>query len=151
MSKLVEIRKALGKLLFNFSETEVDGIVYVYETLAVGEEVFVYDEEGNKTPAPNATFELDGQKITIEDGRFSAIEPIEAEDLEDEPKEDSDLEERVAALEIKVAEILAILNETVDVVETFATQENGQKIEKKVKVKEQKAEGRGPERFFAKM
>lgn len=159
MNKLIEIRKALGKVLFNFEEVEVEGTVYLYDALEVGAEVYIFDENGEKVPAPDVTFEVEDKKVTVKDGKIESIEEIEVEEEETEEVEMEDetegettttdieaLEARVTTLELQVATLVENLTSTIDVVEEFASQEEGEKIEKKDKVKEVPVSGAA--RFF---
>lgn len=167
MSKLNEIKKALGKILFNFEEMVVGEITYVYEKLEVGEPIFVYDEQGEKQPAEDATFESDGKVITIKDGLIESIEELEAEPEEEEeapaeveleeeevvvedPVEDPivALEARVADLELRlevtintVNELVGILNETVVAVDEFSKEPVARKIKSKFKADESVVKG----------
>lgn len=106
------------------------------EDLREGLEVFVEDENGELIPAPDGEYETeDGKKIEVEDGVVKKIEDPEAEvapenaeeNLEDvqpeeEPaegkkddeKEDVAIEDRVAAVEAKVAEILAAFEQVLN-------------------------------------
>lgn len=159
MTKLNEIKKALGKILFNFAEMVVGEVTYVYESLEVGTDVFVYDAEGQKMPAPDATFESDGSTIVIAGGKFESITPIEpAVKLEETPTEPeivevvvevvNPLEQRITDLETKFTELLAVVNGTVEAVEEFASQEVGEKI--KPKKTFSGVETKGAARFFSK-
>lgn len=106
------------------------------EDLREGLEVFVEDENGELIPAPNGVYETeDGKKINVEDGIVKKIEdpkaevapenveenledaqPEEepAEDKKDDEKEDAAIEDRVAAVEAKVAEILAAFEQVLN-------------------------------------
>lgn len=106
------------------------------EDLREGLEVFVEDENGELIPAPNGVYETeDDKKIEVEDGVVKKIEdpkaevapenveenledaqPEEepAEDKKDDEKEDAAIEDRVAAVEAKVAEILAAFEQVLN-------------------------------------
>lgn len=82
------------------------------EDLAVDTEVFVEDEEGNRTPAPEGDYTLeDGRVVRVADGKVVEIleaeegaEPTEEEMAEETP-DIAALEERIAALEEAVKEL----------------------------------------------
>lgn len=106
------------------------------EDLREGLEVFVEGENGELIPAPNGEYETeDGKKINIEDGIVKKIEDPEAEvapenveenledvqpeekpaeEKKDDEKEDAAIEDRVAAVEAKVAEILAAFEQVLN-------------------------------------
>ena len=83
------------------------------EDLAVDTEVFVEDEEGNRTPAPEGDYTLeDGRVVRVADGKV--VEIIEAAEEEAEPTEEemgeeapdiATLEARIAALEEAVKKL----------------------------------------------
>jgi len=122
-NELIEIRKRLGKLLFNFAEVTTDeGLVLVYDgELAEGLEIFVYNEEGEKMPAPNGDYKMEGITITITDGKITKIE--KPEETVEEPVEEVEQKldfSRVEALESRVAELTGILDKVMNVVTKFA-------------------------------
>ena len=106
------------------------------EDLREGLEVFVEGENGELIPAPNGVYETeDDKKIEVEDGIVKKIEDPEAEvapenakenledaqpeeepaeDKKDDEKEDAAIEDRVAAVEAKVAEILAAFEQVLN-------------------------------------
>ena len=124
--QLGEVATKDGKKLYWSSE----------EDLREGLEVFVEGENGELIPAPNGEYETeDGKKINVEDGIVKKIEdpkaevapenveenledaqPEEepAEDKKDDEKEDAAIEDRVAAVEAKVAEILAAFEQVLN-------------------------------------
>lgn len=124
--QLGEVATKDGKKLYWSSE----------EDLREGLEVFVEDENGELIPAPDGVYETeDGKKIEVEDGVVKKIEDPEAEvapenaeenledvqpeeepaeDKKDDEKEDVAIEDRVAAVEAKVAEILAAFEQVLN-------------------------------------
>lgn len=106
------------------------------EDLREGLEVFVEGENGELIPAPNGEYKTeDDKKIEVEDGIVKKIEDPEAEvapenaeenledaqpeeepaeDKKDDEKEDAAIEDRVAAVEAKVAEILAAFEQVLN-------------------------------------
>lgn len=171
MSKLNEIKKALGKILFNFDEAVVGDITYVFEKLEVGEPIFIYNEEGEKVPADDATFEYDGNTIVIKDGLIESIKPIESEEEEtpadveleeeeeeapaDEPDKVAELEARVTDLELRlevtintVNELVSIMNDTVVAVDEFAKKPVAEKITNKFSTEKSNEKKIGAKKYF---
>jgi len=119
--ELIKIKKALGKVLFNFSEAQAsDGTVLVWDgDLVEGTLVYVFDENGDKQPAPNGKYMIDMVgEVEVVDGIVKAIvvpeqaqEPtVEASSVvEDNPK--------VKELETKVDELKALVSQLFSVVE----------------------------------
>ena len=96
-----------------------DGLILNFETLEVGVEVFIIDENGS-TPAPDGTYTFeDGTSISIVEGKIETItipeEPVEGEpETETEPEEemkspDTELVARIEALEKENLEIKEML------------------------------------------
>ena len=134
MSKLEKFKEALSKILMECGSVTTDqGIIYWEsdEDLKEGDEVFVEDAEGNRTPAPSGDYTTeDGKVVVVVEGKVAEIkdaeaevapieEPVEeeiegadedapAEEPTEEPKED-DLEKRLAELESVVAMICEYL------------------------------------------
>lgn len=138
MSKLEKFKEALSKILMECGSVTTDqGIIYWEsdEDLKEGDEVFVEDAEGNRTPAPSGDYTTeDGKVVVVVEGKVAEIkdaeaevapieEPVEeevegadedapaeepTEEPTEEPKED-DLEKRLAELESVVAMICEYL------------------------------------------
>jgi hypothetical protein len=83
--------KALFAKLVKMRTTTTDQGVIAWDgddDLAVGTEVFVEDEEGNRTPAPDGVYTLtDGTAVTVADGKVTEIVAPEAEAPVEEPAE----------------------------------------------------------------
>ena len=83
--------KALFAKLVKMRTTTTDQGVIAWDgddDLAVGTEVFVEDEEGNRTPAPDGVYTLtDGTAVTVADGKVAEIVAPEAEAPVEEPAE----------------------------------------------------------------
>lgn len=92
--------------------------------LKEGSEVYALDEQGNQTPLENGDYVLeDGTTISVADNKVTAvkavevIEEVEAEveaadvPVEEEVKVDTELADRVSALEAQVTEVLSLLQE----------------------------------------
>jgi hypothetical protein len=91
----------LAKMLLNFKMIESDkGTLIIDSELAIGEEISIEDENGNVIPAADGEYVIDNQKITVEGGKVSAIEPIESietiEPEETETETEEKLEEETA-------------------------------------------------------
>ena len=141
MSKLEKFKEALSKILMECGSVTTDqGIIYWEsdEDLKEGDEVFVEDAEGNRTPAPSGDYTTEDSKVVVVvEGKVAEIkdaeaeiapieepaeeevdgaeetpaeEPVDApaEEPTEEPKED-DLEKRLAELESVVAMICEYL------------------------------------------
>ena len=115
--RLIEIKKALGKVLFNFEEAVAsDGTVLVWDgTLAEGTLVYVFDENGDKQPAPNGTYLIDMVgSVEVVDGIVKAI----VDPTKQEPPLEASVEDpRIKELEAKVTELAGIVNQLFSVVE----------------------------------
>lgn len=123
-AEVAELKDKLAKVLLGkveFTATKTDKAVLVHDTEAieVGTEVFVEDEEGNRTPAEDGIYTLeDGTRLKVADGKVAEIlEPEEevepTEDTEVELEEETPAEEyatkaEVEALAAAVAELTAI-------------------------------------------
>ena len=137
MSKLKEKIKAL-LMQYAAVSTDKGNLIYNTDTLEVGSEVFIEDENGENVPAADGEYMLeDGRTIKVEGGKVTEIEakddepvmpaaPAEpaAEQMVDEmpaetpaepaPAENEKitaLEERVATLETQLADVIAKLAE----------------------------------------
>lgn len=166
MSKLELIKTKLAKLLLQFATIKTDKAVLEYdgEELAVGSEVFITDENGERKPAEDGNYVTEDEKtIVVADGKVTEIlekenevepeeeapadetneevtaeeetpaEEVSEEVVEEVPSEESnDLTERLTALEVKVEELIAIVEKLVEKSETDsnAVEERLSKIEK---------------------
>ena len=71
----------LAKMLLNFKMIESDkGTLIIDSELAIGAEISIEGENGEVLPAADGDYIVDNQKITVEGGKVSAIEPIESEE-----------------------------------------------------------------------
>lgn len=125
--EVAELKAKLAKAMLkeSFAATKTDKAVLVHETeeLNVGTEVFVEDEEGNRTPAEDGIYTLeDGTRVKVTEGKVEDIleaeEEAEAEDVEVKAAEDTPAEEYATkaefeALATAVAELTAIVNDLV--------------------------------------
>ena len=92
MSKLEKIKAELAKLLIKYSVVKTDKAVLEYdgEDLVAGMDVYITDENGDKSPAEDGEYVTEDNKvITIKDGKVESIidraADVEAE--EEEKKE----------------------------------------------------------------
>lgn len=93
MSKLELIKTKLAKLLLQFATVKTDKAVLEYdaEELAVGTDVFVTDENGERKPAEDGNYVTEDEKtIVVADGKVTEI--LEKEE-EVEPEEETPAEE----------------------------------------------------------
>ena len=98
MSKLSIIKEKLSKILMQFATVKTDKAVLEYDgdELKEGINVYVTNEDGERTPAEDGDYTLeDGKVVTVADGKITAItEPVEEETPSEEtPKEDVNAEE----------------------------------------------------------
>lgn len=76
------------------------------EDLAVDTEVFVEDEEGNRTPAPEGDYTLeDGRVVRVADGKVVEIIEAAEEGMAEETPDIAALDARIAALEAAVKKL----------------------------------------------
>lgn len=129
--EVAELKAKLAKAMLKeaFAATKTDKAILVHETeeLNVGTEVFVEDEEGNRTPAEDGIYTLeDGKQIKVTEGKVEEIleaeEETEAEETEveaaEETPEETPAEEyatkaEVEALATAVADLTAVVNDLI--------------------------------------
>ena len=136
MSKLKEKIKAL-LMQYAAVSTDKGNLIYNTETLEVGAEVFVEDENGENVPAADGEYVLeDGRTVVVAEGKVTEIKEKEEAPAEPETKPAEEqmvdettetpaepemtpaenekvtaLEERVATLEAQLADVIAKLAE----------------------------------------
>ena len=124
--EVAELKAKLAKAMLkeSFAATKTDKAVLVHETeeLSVGTEVFVEDEEGNRTPAEDGIYTLeDGKRIKVTEGKVEEIleaeEETEVEAAEETPEE-TPAEEYATkaefdALATAVADLTAVVNDLI--------------------------------------
>lgn len=119
----------LGKVEFAATKTDKAVLVHETEELNVGTEVFVEDEEGNRTPAEDGIYTLeDGKRIKVAEGKVEEIleaeEEAEAEETEVEAAVEYATKAEVEALATAVADLTAVVNDLITKVdgvnETFS-------------------------------
>ena len=124
MTKLNAFAKI--KALFNnenFNDAKLaDGTIIQWEgELGEGTAIMVVSEDGNTTPAPDATHELsDGTLVTTVGGLVTMIEPKSEVEVEVEMEVAPDMsafEERMMACETKIAEMEKKMQDMLSAVE----------------------------------
>lgn len=135
-AEVAELKDKLAKVLLGkveFTATKTDKAVLVHDTEAieVGTEVFVEDEDGNRTPAEDGIYTLeDGTRLKVAEGKVAEIlEPEEevesAEEVKEEMAEETPAEETpeyatkadVEAIAKDIAELYKIVEALVAKVE----------------------------------
>lgn len=129
--EVAELKAKLAKAMLkeSFAATKTDKAVLVHETeeLNIGTEVFVEDEEGNRTPAEDGIYTLeDGKRVKVAEGKVEEIleaeEETEAEETEveaaEETPEETPAEEyatkaELEALATAVADLTAVVNDLI--------------------------------------
>ena len=129
--EVAELKAKLAKAMLkeSFAATKTDKAVLVHETeeLNVGTEVFVEDEEGNRTPAEDGIYTLeDGKRVKVTEGKVEEIleaeEETEVEETEveaaEETPEETPAEEyatkaELDALATAVADLTAVVNDLI--------------------------------------
>ena len=93
MSKLARFKEALSKIMMECGNVTTDKGILYWESdadLKEGDEVFIEDEEGNKTPAPDGDYTTaDAKVIVVVNGKVAEIKDAEAE-VKPETPEDED-------------------------------------------------------------
>lgn len=129
--EVAELKAKLAKAMLkeSFAATKTDKAILVHETeeLSVGTEVFVEDEEGNRTPAEDGIYTLeDGKRVKVTEGKVEEIleaeEETEADETEveaaEETPEETPAEEYATkaefdALATAVADLAAVVNDLI--------------------------------------
>lgn len=92
MSKINRFKAALAKLLAVFGNVTTDKGVLAWdgeEDLKAGDAVYIEDQEGNRTDAPDGDYiTSDNKTIVVVDGKVSEIKDPEAEVAPEEPVEE---------------------------------------------------------------
>lgn len=126
MSKLDLIKTKLAKLLLQFATIKTDKAVLEYdgEELAVGTEVFITDENGERKPAEDGNYVTEDEKtIVVSDGKVTEI--LEKEE-EVEPNDSEESNEEAPAEEVEAEDAETPADEVVEdpAVETPAEESN---------------------------
>lgn len=95
-AKVAELKVQLGNVMLGkveFAATKTDKAILVHETeeLNVGTEVFVEDEEGNRSRAEDGIYTLeDGKRVKVTEGKVEEI--LEAEEETEEETDETNTE-----------------------------------------------------------
>ena len=129
--EVAELKAKLAKAMLKeaFAATKTDKAVLVHETeeLNIGTEVFVEDEEGNRTPAEDGIYTLeDGKRVKVTEGKVEEILEAEEETEVDEteveaaeetpeetPAEEYATKAEFEALATAVADLTAVVNDLI--------------------------------------
>lgn len=128
--EVAELKAKLAKAMLkeSFATTKTDKAILVHETeeLNVGTEVFVEDEEGNRTPAEDGIYTLeDGKRVKVTEGKVEEILEAEEETDADEteveaaeetpgtPAEEYATKAEFDALATTVADLTAVVNDLI--------------------------------------
>lgn len=137
MSKLELIKTKLAKLLLQFATIKTDKAVLEYdgEELAVGTEVFITDENGERKPAEDGNYVTEDEKtIVVADGKVTEILEKENEvEPEEEAPADETNEEVTAEEETPAEEVSEEVVEEVPSEESNDLTERLTALEAKVK------------------
>lgn len=105
----------LAKMLSFIKEIPTDkGLIVIDGELEIGNEVFIYDEEGSPVPAPDGIYKTDDMEITIEGGKITEVketkeeetpivetEPVEEEVVVETEEEEKPVEEEVPVVVVE--------------------------------------------------
>lgn len=117
--EVAELKAKLAKAMLkeSFAATKTDKAVLVHETdeLNVGTEVFVEDEEGNRTPAEDGIYTLeDGKRVKVTEGKVEEILEAEEEaEAEETPVEEYATKGEFEAFATAVADLTAVVNDLI--------------------------------------
>lgn len=136
----------LAKILLNFKMINSDkGTLIIDSELVIGAEISIEDENGDVLPAEDGEYIIENQKITVEGGKVSAIEPIEEtteteEEIKEEPVKEEMAEEPTEPTEepdekdLRIAELEGLLKDRDAIIEelTAKIKELEEKLNKPV-------------------
>lgn len=153
-AEVAELKKKLaeamlGKVEFAATKTDKAVLVHDVEELSVGVDVFIEDEEGNRTPAEDGIYTLeDGTRINVAEGKVTEILEKEEEvevipEAEEEMAEESTPEYATKADVEALAEAVAELKAMVEAL-TKEAEINGKEVEARLAKMEQMPMGKTP-------
>ena len=94
MSKISRFKAALSKMLAVFGNVSTDKGVLAWdgdEDLKAGDSIYIEDQDGNRTPAPDGEYVTsDAKTIVVADGKVAEIKDPEAE-VAPEPEETAEM------------------------------------------------------------
>ena len=117
LSKAKKIK--LAKILSFVKEIPTDkGIIVIDGETEIGNDVFIYDEKGEATPAPDGEYKSENIVIVIEGGKITEVKEVKKEEeiviKKEEPAEEpvieevvEEMEETTEELHTRIAELVA--------------------------------------------
>jgi hypothetical protein len=155
--EVAELKAKLAKAMLkeSFAATKTDKAVLVHETdeLNVGTEVFVEDEEGNRTPAEDGIYTLeDGKRVKVTEGKVEEIleaeEDAEVEETEVEAAKQTPTAEYATKTEVEA--MVTVVTELKDAVDAFFAKVNSanEEISARLSKVEQTPAGKTPAKEF---
>jgi hypothetical protein len=156
--EVAELKAKLAKAMLkeSFAATKTDKAILVHETeeLNVGTEVFVEDEEGNRTPAEDGIYTLeDGNQVKVGNGKVEEIiepteEETEAEETEVEAAKQTPTAEYATKAEVEA--MVTVVTELKDAVDAFFAKVNSanEEISARLSKVEQMPAGKTPAEEF---
>lgn len=94
LCKDMTLKERIANLLATFgAATTADGVVIAWEgdeELAIGNAVYVEDENGERVPAADGEYTIENRVIVVVDGKVSEIREIEAEPAADQDADTTD-------------------------------------------------------------
>lgn len=138
LSKAKKIK--LARLLSFVKELTTDkGLVVLDGEAEIGNEVFIYDENGEATPAPDGEYTTNEIVIVIEGGKITEVKEVKKED----PTEETIVEETVAEMEetteelhVRIAELEADVAQRDEVIKQLTEELEKYKEKEKTPVAE---------------
>jgi hypothetical protein len=151
-NELIEIRKKLSKLLFNFTEeTSNEGLLVIYDgDLVEGLAVYTYDADGNKIALPDGVYSLPGKSIEVANGVISKItldqpsnepvteqkETVASVEASMSKEEKEKFENEFKTLNNKLAEMAGFINKLNDAIIQFGNENQKENEPKKTKIED---------------
>ena len=109
MSKINRFKAALARMLAAFGNVSTDKGILAWdgdEDLKAGDAIFVEDQEGNRTPAPDGDYiTSDNKTIVVADGKVAEIKDPEAE-VSPEPEDAPEVEIEMGRVATDKGELL---------------------------------------------
>ena len=109
MSKITRFKAALAKMLAAFGNVSTDKGILAWdgdEDLKAGDAIYIEDQEGNRTPAPDGDYiTSDAKTIVVAEGKVAEIKDPEAE-VAPEPEAEPEVEEKFGRIATDKGELL---------------------------------------------
>lgn len=113
IENLKKLRDKLRREIFGFASVKTDKAVLVYDTdeLAVGVEVFIEDENGERTRPEDGEYRLDdSSRIRIEDGKIAELLEREEDFEPTPPSGDYVTREEYNAMKLEINELYKLVD-----------------------------------------